>query len=66
MPAFSNAEIKTAPAGYEPAKINADGTCSAPRCCGHDMADDGGCYQGCCDDYKCETCGHTVRIEWPD
>jgi len=66
MPFFSNAEIKSATPGYEPASVNADGSVSGPRCCGSSMADDGGCSEGCCDDYRCETCGKTVRIEWPD
>ena len=66
MPYYSNTEIKSAPPQYEPAKISEDGTCIGPRCCGQKMTDDGGCSSGCCDDYKCEVCGHTVRIEWPD
>lgn len=45
---------------------NADGTVSSPMCCGQPMKDDGGCGQGCCDDYRCEICGETIRIEWPD
>lgn len=24
---------------------------------------DGGCFEGCCDDYKCEDCGATWRVE---
>lgn len=24
---------------------------------------DGGCYEGCCDDYKCKDCGATWRVE---
>ena len=63
MPYFSNEEIKTRTASYVPAKVNDDGSVSGPQCCGQEMADDGGCSQGCCDDYKCEVCGHTVRIE---
>lgn len=66
MPYYSNAEIKSAPKDYVPAQINSDGTVTGPRCCGEKMADDGGCSSGCCDDYKCSKCGHTVRIEWPD
>lgn len=66
MPFYSNAEIKSAPAGYEPAQVLPNGSVTGPRCCGQKMADDGGCSDGCCDDYKCSTCGHTVRIEWPD
>ncbi len=66
MPFYSNAEIKSAPPQYESARENADGTVSGPKCCGHEMKDDGGCSTGCCDDFRCETCGHTVRIEWPD
>ena len=63
---FSNAEIKSRPEGYEPAGINADGSVYGPKCCGQKMARDGGCSEGCCDDYRCEKCGHRVRIEWPD
>lgn len=66
MPFYSNAEIKSAKAGYEPASIDEKGVVQSPRCCGSDMKDNGGCSTGCCDDFKCETCGHTVRIEWPD
>ena len=66
MPFFSNSEAKSAPSGYEPAQILEGGNVRGPRCCGVAMADDGGCSEGCCDDYRCETCGHTVRIEWPD
>lgn len=65
MPFLSNKEIRTAPSGYEPAQIGADGTCHGPRCCGIPMVDNGGCSEGCCDDYRCSRCGHQVRIEWP-
>lgn len=65
MPFFSNEEIATAPGDYEPARL-VDGGVTGPKCCGESMADDGGCSAGCCDDYKCLSCGHTVRIEWPD
>jgi tRNA(Ile2) C34 agmatinyltransferase TiaS len=37
-----------------------------PVCCGEQMQDDGGCAQGCCDDFKCLKCGKRIRIEWPD
>lgn len=43
-----------------------DGSIRAPACCGQPMADDGGCAEGCCDDYRCETCGERLRVEWPD
>lgn len=66
MPFLSNEEARNAPSNYEPAKINSNGSVSGPRCCGQPMTDDGGCIQGCCDDYKCDICGHEVRIEWPD
>ena len=66
MPFFSNKEIKTRPAGYAPAKVLDGGSVQGPRCCGVPMADDGGCSEGCCDDYRCTACGYTVRIEWPD
>lgn len=31
-----------------------------------DSVDDGGCSEGCCDDYKCIHCGKCYRIEAPD
>jgi len=43
-----------------------DGTVKGPTCCGQPMQDDGGCSEGCCDDYKCGICGKRIRIEWPD
>lgn len=46
--------------------MNADGSVSAPKCCGVSMRDDGGCSDGCCDDYKCGVCGKRIRIAWPD
>jgi hypothetical protein len=45
---------------------NGDGTVRSPKCCGQTMADDGGCAAGCCDDFKCEVCGKTIRVEWGD
>ena len=66
MPFYSNKEIREAPPQYVPARVNDDGSVSGPQCCGQKMTDNGGCSQGCCDDYKCKKCGHTVRIEWPD
>ena len=45
---------------------NGDGTVSTPICCGHKMLDDGGCSDGCCDDYRCEHCGKKIRVEWGD
>lgn len=27
------------------------------------VVDDGECYEGCCDDYKCTDCGHRWRVE---
>ena len=54
------------PESFERAQILPNGKVMGPRCCGQDMADDGGCSQGCCDDFKCEVCGYKVRIEWPD
>lgn len=66
MPYFSNREIREALTGYEPAQILEDGKVLGPRCCDHPMAEDSGCSEGCCDDYRCSICGYTVRIEWPD
>jgi len=43
---FSNKEIKTAPDGYVPAQIDADGKCTGPRCCGQKMQPNGGCDIG--------------------
>ncbi len=64
---YSNKEIREAPPGYVSATIDeATGNCAGPQCCGVPMADDGSCGEGCCNDYKCEKCGHSVRIEWPD
>lgn len=48
------------------ALTNADGSVRGPVCCGEDMADDGGCSEGCCDDFKCTVCGKRLRIAWPD
>lgn len=39
---------------------------TSPECCGHSMKSDGGCSEGCCDDFLCETCGKRLRVEWPD
>lgn len=66
MPVYSNEELRSAPKDYIPARVLPDGSVSGPQCCGERMADNGGCSSGCCDDYKCNTCGHEVRIEWPD
>ena len=65
MPFYSNDEIKKAPEKYVPARINTDGSVVGPSCCDQRMRDDGGCSEGCCDDYKCAICGYCVRIEWP-
>lgn len=38
-----------------------------PNCiCGGKFLDDGGCRDGCCSDYKCDSCGKRIRMEWPD
>lgn len=66
MPYFSNEEIRSAPEGYVPAQVLEEGKVQGPQCCGERMEDDGGCSEGCCDDYKCSKCGYRVRIEWPD
>lgn len=54
------------PASFEHAQILENGHVRGPRCCGVPMTDDGDCGQGCCDDYRCETCGYKCRVEWPD
>lgn len=46
--------------------VNEDGSVNTPQCCGKPMADDGGCSEGCCDDFKCSACGKRLRVEWPD
>jgi hypothetical protein len=48
------------------ALTNADGSVRSPVCCGVKMQDDGGCSEGCCDDFKCTLCGDRLRISWPD
>lgn len=45
---------------------DADGNVRAPHCCGKPMADDGGCSEGCCDDYKCSDCGKQLRVSYGD
>lgn len=52
--------------GQWQAKINDDGSVSGPGCCHQLMEQDGGCREGCCDDYKCAVCGKRLRVEWPD
>ncbi len=54
------------PEGFKCAEILTHGVVRGPQCCGEEMADDGGCAEGCCDYYKCLSCGYKVRIEWPD
>lgn len=36
-----------------------------PKCQGK-LVDNGGCGDGCCDDYKCTVCKYTFRVEMPD
>ena len=48
------------------AQIGEGGHVTGPTCCGQKMKDDGGCSDGCCDDYVCTTCGRQVRVAWPD
>ncbi len=43
-----------------------DGSVTRPSCCGQPMTDDGDCGHGCCDDYRCDVCGKSIRVEWPD
>jgi len=43
-----------------------DGSVRAPVCCGQSMKKDGGCAEGCCDDYRCEICNKKVRVEWAE
>lgn len=31
--------------------------------CHPESDDDGGCSEGCCDDYRCRVCGKRYRIE---
>ncbi len=43
-----------------------NGVVNTPTCCGQKMKDDGGCSEGCCDDWKCEKCGKEIRVECAD
>lgn len=43
-----------------------NGVVSTPVCCGQKMKDDGGCSEGCCDDFKCEICNKRIRLEYGD
>lgn len=49
-----------------PDVYGSDGIVRAPMCCGQEMADDGECSEGCCDDWKCLKCGRRLRTEAPD
>jgi hypothetical protein len=67
------AEFPSAVPLREPARVWASwqfaavgGSVSGPVCCGERMDDDGGCREGCCDDYRCARCGQSFRVEWPD
>lgn len=54
-------------AGWKPATVDEKtGRVTGPWHCGQPMDDDGGCSEGCCDDYKCGVCGKRIRVEWPD
>ena len=55
-------EIRT----FAPDVYSANGTFRGPMCCGVRMKDDGGCSEGCCDDWLCQVCGKEVRTEAPD
>ena len=52
--------------GQWQATVDDKGNVTSPGCCNTPMKYNGGCSTGCCDDYKCEVCGKTIRIEWPD
>ena len=41
-----------------------NGVVSSPTCCGQKMKDDGECYEGCCDYFKCEVCSKRIRLEY--
>lgn len=45
-----------------------NGVMYAPKCkkCGEEMKGDGGCSEGCCDDWLCPKCGYRFRSEAPD
>ena len=43
-----------------------NGNMHSPMCCGKKMDSDGGCSDGCCDDWKCKVCGRRLRTEAPD
>jgi len=41
-----------------------NGVVTSPVCCDSPMEDDGGCSEGCCDDFKCKVCGKRIRLEY--
>lgn len=47
---------------------NNNGRASLPgRCCENmDPELIGGCREGCCDDFRCKSCGKKWRYEYPD
>lgn len=59
---FNEREIQM----HRPDVYPGNGTMRAPMCCGQKMKDDGGCGDGCCDDWKCSVCGRRIRTEAPD
>lgn len=51
---------------YQGAYVGEKGYVYGPICCGERMKCIGGCAEGCCDDYQCQTCKKVIRVEWPD
>ncbi len=46
-------------------KIIADWSQTSPYTLPAHIKSDGGCSEGCCDDFKCTECGYSFRIECP-
>jgi hypothetical protein len=54
------------PDGFERGEVGPHGMSVMPKCCGLPVVDDGGCSEGCCDDFVCTVCGYSFRFEWGD
>jgi transposase-like protein len=51
---------------YQDSNVYAADEAVCPKCGSRELKDNGGCAEGCCDDYVCKSCGYAFRIEWPD
>ena len=49
-----------------PHKVLVDWSNVSPYTLPDNIVRDGGCSEGCCDDFKCTLCDYTFRIECPD